>query len=141
MLLDDLQTYIAAQATALSKLSGTGGNLVKGEMPDTSPAPDTLVALFDTGGLPSLASWSTGTLDDKQFTRHRVQVLSRSTSYSVAYTNAWTVFNLLDGLDRALPTTSGTRCAIDAVSPPFDAGKDRNERHMVSANYDVWRTA
>lgn len=139
-LLDDIAGFIDGQSTALTLLSGTQGNLSKGELPDSGPAPDTMVALYETGGLPTLSSWSTGEQDDRQFTRHRFQVLSRSTSYPTAHDNATVVFGLLDGIARRLPTSTGLAYGrIDAVQPPFDIGKDGNERHLVSTNYDAWR--
>jgi len=140
MILDDLATYIDAQSTVFTKLSGSAGNLAKGEMPDTAPAPDTLTALYETGGISTLMSFSTGDQVSRQITRHRIQVLARSTLYSTARTNAETVFTMLDGLAKTLPTATGLPYSIEAVSPPFDIGKDRNERHLVSTNYDVWRT-
>ena len=49
-LLDDIATYMAAQSTAFTKLSGSAGNLSKAFMPDAAPAPDTIITLYETGG-------------------------------------------------------------------------------------------
>ena len=140
VILDDLATYIDAQSAAFTLLSGSAGNLAKGEMPDAAPAPDTLTALYETGGLGTLMSFSTGDQVSRQITRHRIQVLNRSTDYVTARNRAEEIYVLLDGLSRNLPTSTGTPYpSIEAVSPPFDIGRDRNERHLVSNNFDVWR--
>jgi len=66
--------------------------------------------------------------------------LNRSTDYVTARNRAEEIYVLLDGLSRNLPTSTGTQYqSIEAVSPPFDIGRDRNERHLVSNNFDVWR--
>ena len=136
-ILDDLATYIDSQSTRYTLLSGTGGNLSKGDMPDK---PDTMTTLYVTGGLPTLSSWSTGEQDDRQFTRWRIQILSRSTAPAVAQENCNKIFSMIDGLHRNLPTSTGRAYGrIDAVAPPFDIGKDGNQRHLTSSNYDIWR--
>ena len=135
--LDDFAEYITSQSTRYRILSGTSGNFTKSDMPDS---PDTMTSIYITGGLPTISAWSTGDQDDRQITRWRLQVLTRSTDYTVAQANNNTIFSMIDGLSRCLPTSTGRNYPrIDAVAPPFDIGKDGNERHMLSCNYDVWR--
>ena len=142
MWLDDVCAYLDANSTALTVMSGTGGNLVKAFMPDASPAPDTLVGLLDRGAGRSLLTLSTdGTFSSTAYQECGLQVLSRSTSYTTAYDNAVVAYDLLSGLHATkLPTSTGTSyLSIEAVSRPFSIGRDRNDRFLVSANYILWR--
>ena len=137
MLLDDVATYLAANSTALS-VGGTTGSLSKAQMLDTQP--DTLVALFETGGLASVFTFSTTTGSvTRQYEQPGLQVLSRSTSYQTARNNAETVHTLLDGLnDTKLPTSTGVRyLEIVANQAPFYTGPDGNGRFIISTNYAV----
>lgn len=138
MLLDDIATYMAAQSTAFTKLSGSAGNLSKAYMPDASPAPDTLVTLYETGGLPPTHTFTTGggTL---YFENPRLQVLVRSSAYTTARNLADKAYVLLDSIAHTvLPTTGGTMyLSVSAVQSPFSIGRDENGRYLVSCNFDV----
>lgn len=138
MLLDDVLTYLDAQSTALKKLAGSTGNLTKAFMPDGAPAPDTLVALYETGGVAPQHVMSTGGIT-RLFENPRLQAVSRSTSYETARDNAETVFTILDGLASTnLPTSTGTVYVdVTAIQSPFSIGRDGNGRYLVSVNFDV----
>lgn len=139
MLLDDVATYLDAQSTALTLLSGTGGNLAKAIALDATPAPGTLVALYETAGRGNGYTMSTGAKATVAYESAGLQVLSRSTSYATARDNAETVYTTLDGLAGAtLPTSTGTLYLdFSAVQPPFSAGRDNSDRHVVSVNFLV----
>ena len=130
-LIDDAATYLAAQSSKLTVLSGTAGNMVKGGLVD---APDTIVALIETGGSPPLHAFSTGGKTTRVAERPSMQVLCRSTSYVVARDYAQIVFGLLDG-HAGVMKTGGQWWGVSALQSPFDIGQDRNTRHLVSCNY------
>lgn len=137
MLLDDIATYLAAQSTSLSV--GAAGNLVKAINLDAPTVPNTIVALYEQAGVFNqyAMSTSTGTVS-VVYESPRLQAISRSTSYQTARTNAQTVYTILDGLSKNLPTSSGTRyLSVEAVQAPFALGRDGNDRHIVSVNFDV----
>lgn len=136
MLLDDVATYIDTNSTALSV--GATGNLLKAQLLDSIPA-DTCVALYEQSGTVTSQSFSTGSTGAAvEFENPNLQVISRSTSYTTARTNAQTIFTLLDGLSATLPTATGTNyLSIDALQSPFSIGKDRNERWLVSVNFAI----
>ena len=52
-LLDDIATFLDAQSTAFTLLSGTSGNLAKAIMLDHSAVDDTIAVLYETGGSPN----------------------------------------------------------------------------------------
>lgn len=135
MLLDDVATYIDTNSTALAL--GATGNLLKAQLLDSIPA-DTCVALYEQSGTVTSQTFSTGSGAAVDFENPNLQVISRSTSYVTARTNAQTIFTLLDGLSATLPTATGTRyLSIDALQSPFSIGKDRNERWLVSVNFAI----
>jgi hypothetical protein len=139
MILDEIATYLAAQSTDFTALSGSGGNLTKAFMPDAAPAPDTIATIYETGGVAPVHTFSTGDLPDRAFENPRVQMITRSTSYTTARNLADTAFKLLDGLNsQSLPTSTGTRYIdITAVQSPFSIGRDANGRYLISVNFDV----
>jgi len=141
-LLDDIATYMAAQSTAFTILSGTAGNMTKGFMPDAAPAPDTCTALYETGGLPPTHTFSTAAYGTLYFENPRLQVLTRSSSYVTARDLADKAFKLLDGVTgTVLPTSAGSLYIdISAVQSPFSIGRDENNRHLISVNFDVMKT-
>ena len=140
MMLDDIATYLIS-STAFTLLAGSVGNLVKSDMPDTAPAPDTIIALYETAGVTGSYTFSTSTIIERVWERPRLQILSRSSSYPVARANAQTAYGMLDGVTGPLPTSSGTVYTVSAVQAPFDIGRDKNLRHLVSTNYQVERQA
>ncbi len=141
-LLDDIATFLAAQSTAFTILSGTAGNLAKQIMFDHDHWPDTVTSLYKTAGFANEYTFSSSTGTARvAFERPGLQLLSRSTSAATAESNAETAYTILDGLaNRNLPTATGTRyLEITAVQPPFFSGRDRNDRFIVSCNFSVWK--
>jgi len=143
VLLDDLATYLAAQSTALTVLTGSGGNLAKAIQLENDYWPDTVISLYEKPGSGTVFTMSTSTSKaDRAWLIHSVQALSRSTSYETARTKAGAVDGLLDGLSGHLPTSSGTKIlAASADQPPYHLGRDKNERHLVTQNFTIWREA
>ena len=136
MILDDVATWLAANSTLLS-VGGTTGTLTKAVMLDSQP--DTVATLLETGGLPTVQAFSTGTNNTQVvYERPNLQLLSRSTSYVTARNVAETVYTLLDGYTGTLPTSTGTRyLSVDAIQAPFSLGRDENERYLVSVNFQI----
>ena len=136
-LLDDIATYLAAQSTAFTVVSGTGGNLAKSVMLDAI-LPDTITVIYETAGLANeyVFSTATGTAGVAN-ERPSFQILSRSTRYTTARTRAQTAYTVLDGLaGKSLPTATGTRyLEIVANQAPFLLQRDENERYIVATNY------
>lgn len=142
LLVDEIATYMAAQSTAFTILAGTGGNLAKQIMLDSTPNPDTLTVLYETPGGPTEYSFSTSTgTAQVEFERPSFQILSRSTAYKTARTRAQTAYTMFDGLaGKTLPTATGTRyLEITAVQPPFFLQRDDNDRFIVAVNFNVWK--
>ena len=141
MILDDIATYIAAQSTAFSVFSGTTGNLGKALMLDKVHL-GTMTSLYETAGFPNLYAFSTTNKAARVAELPRIQALSRSTSYQTARNNIDVIYQLLDGFSGPLPTSTGTEyLSIEAVQPPFSAGRDENDRWILSVNFDTWRAA
>jgi len=141
-LADDVAAFLVAQSTAFTLLSGTAGNLGKMIMLDNAHVADTFASIYETGGGGSEYAYSTSTGSAAVvFERPSFQVLSRSTVYATARTQAQTAYTLLDGIaDRNLPTATGIRyLQITAVQPPFFVNRDENDRFVVSVNFDTWR--
>lgn len=139
-MLDDVATYLAAQSTALSILSGSTGNLVKAIWPADSPTE--LVGLFETPGSATAFEFSTGSSPSVLYQAPSLQILSRSTSAQIARQNIYAAFDLLDGYTGNLPTSTGTRYVqIVADQAPFQADRDANQRFVYSVNFTVWREA
>jgi hypothetical protein len=143
--LDDVCGWLDANSTALTKLSGTSGNLVKAVMGDETGFPDTLVVLHENMGQRPVHSFSTATGGShRDYERLRLQVLTRSTSYATARSLAQVVFGKLDGLGATeMPSSTGTHghyldCA--ASESPYYVGRDANQRYLVSCNFDLRRS-
>ncbi len=129
MILDELATYLAANSTLT-----VGGTLGKARMTDTQP--DTVGVLYESGGLSTVYTFSTGSAVEYQ--RPTVQFLSRSTSYVTARQAAETVYQLLDGLSNT--TMTGVRYkSVKAIQQPFTVGVDDSDRYLVSVNFQCER--
>ena len=134
MILDDFATYIAANSTVFT----VGVNLAKSINLDSAPVPDTITSLYEQPGFSPVHVFSTGNPVDRAYSQPAVQTLSRSTSYQTARNHAEIVFNLLDGYSGSLPTATGTNyLSIVAVQSPFSIGRDKNDRFLISCNYEV----
>jgi hypothetical protein len=135
-LLDDIASFLAASSTKFSV--GSTGNIGKAVALDTTQTPVTFIALYEQSGAANSYIFSTSTGADVAVERPNLQVLSRSTSYQTARNNAQTVYTVLDGISRNLPTSTGTRyLSIEAIQAPFQAGYDANRRNLVSVNFNV----
>lgn len=138
--LPDLLAYLDAQDSTLKKLSGTGstGNLVITQLLDHTGAPDTLMALYETGG--SAPAWVMGSTSPAYETVS-VQVISRSSNYATARSRAYTAYRVLGGVrNQRLPAAASTDtlyldCNPD--QPPFSIGQDPNKRWLISCNFTV----
>lgn len=134
MILDDIATYLAANSTRLS----VGVNLTKTFMPEN---PSTVTTIFETGGLFPLHYFTTST-GTRSYERPSLMIHSRSTSYETARDTIEDVFTILDGThDTNLPTGTGTHyLTVDAIQSPFPVGRDSNDRHILSVNFNVTKT-
>lgn len=138
-LLTDILTYLDAQSTAFKKLSASTGNLVLTALLDRTPSPDTLTALYETGG--SSPNWVFGSTNPAYETAG-LQVISRSSRYATARSRAYLAYRILGGIkNQYLPTsTHSTKCLYldcNPDQPPFSLGPDQNDRWLVSVNFTV----
>jgi hypothetical protein len=138
-LLDEVATFLDAQSTALKLLSGTTGNLAKTVLLDRTPAPDTMLTLYETGG--SAPNWVFGSTSPAYETAS-LQVISRSSNYATARSRAYLCYRLLGGIhNQYLPTSTYTsKCwylDCNPDQPPFSIGPDQQGRHLVSVNFTV----
>lgn len=129
MLLDDAVDYLSSGGLGIA-----GEDLFKGTMPD---APDVCVAVYETGGLPSVHAMAAGP-GLAVVERPRIQVLCRAgrDDYETARSKAHSVFKLLDGL-RARSINGTAYKWAAAVQSPFFIGPDQNNRPLISCNFDV----
>jgi hypothetical protein len=138
-LLDDMAAYLASATSAFIPMSGTAGNMLKSAMLDHTPAPDTMISLYETGGMgPSWAFGSTAPV----YETAGLQVLARSTSYATAHALAHSAYVWFGGLrNKYLPSTTATTKVlyvdVQPDQPPFSIGPDANGRHLVSVNFTV----
>lgn len=138
MLLDELCTFITTSSTVFARAPSTtrvpiwlgGWN---------ADQPNTAVAFYETGGTPP-----TYTYDGLEFEQPTIQVISRSTAYTTARTNAWLVYELLAVLGNASLANSSSTGApttnyitITPNQSPFDIGSDARSRYQISCNYIV----
>ena len=141
-LLDDIATFLDAQSTAFTLLSGTSGNLAKTISLDHSAVSDTIAVLYETGGAGNEYTFSTSSNSARvAIEKPSLQMLSRSSDYQTARNQAQVAYTILDGLaGRNLPTATGTRyLEITAVQTPFSLGRDDNDRPIISVNFNVWK--
>lgn len=120
MLLEELVAYLQQQTTLRPNQT-----LFVGAYPDK---PDTLLALYDTGGHGRPPG-----LDDLQRT---VQVIARSGDYKMAHDLAWQVFNLLDRDFIVLP--GGRKIVCRANQPPSPLTRDQSGRTLFAFNVSIW---
>jgi hypothetical protein len=132
-LLDDVASYLTTNTTVFT-VGGTTGNLSLEQQLDTQP--DTLVTLLEQPGLPNAYAFSTGNPVEVVYERPNMQVLSRSTDPVVARSRVQTVYRKLDGLTST--TINGIRYyEFVAVQAPFQIGRDDNQRHLWSLNFNI----
>lgn len=138
MLLDELSSHILKSSTFFVRAPSTtkvpiwlGGF--------RADRPNTAVSIYETGGPGAVYTFSGIT-----FERPTVQVISRSTSYATARTNAWRIYAILSVVGNvSLPLTTSTGSAtvpyvtISPVQSPFDMGSDAVDRQQISCNYQI----
>ncbi len=132
-ILDDVSAHLIANTTVFT-IAGTTGNLSIEQALDSMP--DTLVTLYEQPGLVNEYSFSTGVRVTVEYERPNMQAISRSTRATTARANIEKVYTTLDGLTN---TTMGTTryLEFEAVQAPFQIGRDENERHLWSLNFNV----
>lgn len=131
-ILTEVATYLAANSTLA--VGGVTGTLQITQMTDDMA--NTVVALYETGGSATVKAFSTGAGAARVYEQPGLQALSRSTSYATARASAGIVYDLLDGISNTT-MTGVTYLSVDAVQPPFAIGRDDNERHLISVNFQV----
>lgn len=127
MFLDDIADYLTSGG------AGTQGtDLFKGALP---PAPDSAIALYETGGLGTVHTMG-NVAGQAAVEQPGLQVMSRASSYQVARANAQKAFLLLDGLPKR--TINGVQYYWGAArQSPFLATKDEQDRFLVAFNVDI----
>lgn len=128
-ILNEVAAHIAASSTIFSAgPHATKTEIFIGDLPEDQRA--TLIALFEAGGAPPVYTYGSSPMLE----RPTVQVISRSTSYATARTNASTIYSILAAVKGA--TLSGTiYTRVTPSQSPFDMGKDADDRHLISCNY------
>lgn len=126
MLLDDLETYLLG--------AGVTDAIDKGELHD---APDTVVALRETGGLPSEHTMGGGP-GQAILEVFSVQILARAFDYVTASTLIWSVRQALDGL-RDITLNGAAYYFVTAIQPPFLLMRDVNQRYILAFNVLIRR--
>lgn len=126
MLLDDL-------ADVLTSGGVTASLIFKGTL---LPAPDTAIALYESGGMPTEHTMG-NSAGSAIAERPRVQVVSRAADYETARDNAHVAFQLLDGLPRR--TVNGVRYLwCQAAQSPYLRGReDGSNRVLVEFSVDI----
>lgn len=128
MILPELSAYLLANTTGfVAGPSTTGTQIWLNRFPENSE--DTAVALYEAGGIEPNYTY-TGLNHE----RPSVQVISRSSSYATARSNANRIFSALSGIENS--TLTGTEYVkVTPVQSPFDLGNDAGGRAMISCNY------
>ncbi len=139
-ILEEVALYLETN-TALT-LGATTGTLQFSIITDAMA--DTVVVLYESAGGPTALAFSTGSSGAARvYEQPSVQALSRSATYATARANAGVVYDALDGLSNTTMTgstgTNVTYLSVDAVQPPFPLGRDDQERHLISVNFNCKR--
>lgn len=128
MMLDEVGTFL--QSAGLSLTLGT--NLFLSLLPET---PNDCTAIYEVAGIPPAIVMST---DLPGIDQPRLQVVTRSTSYSTARTKADTIWKALLGVRDE--TLSGVYyLAINALDSPSPTARDHVQRERIMANFQVWK--
>lgn len=123
MLLDDMCDFLTTGGM-------TSSIIFAGVSP---PHGDTVVTVYETGGLPPVHTMGHGV---GFVERPQVQVVSRASTYATARQNAQVAFQLLDGMPRR--QINGTwYLYAEAVQSPFLIGRDAQERVQVAFNVNI----
>lgn len=129
MTLDEIGTYLAANVSGTTLTLGS--NLFLGRLPD---APDTAVAVYETGG--TIPDHTMGGASSPVIERARIQLVTRAAGYSAARTLAQSVWDALEGItDEAL---SGKRYyRVTATQSPFPLERDTTDRVILAQNFEA----
>jgi len=124
---------LLSEITQLLELNGIGvrgTDLFAGEIP--AHAPPTVIGLLETGGGPPQFVHN----QNQRLTEApSFQVLVRSVDYETARQKCEAIVRALTLRNQIL---SGVRyLSILPVQSPIDLGRDGNERHKVSCNFEV----
>lgn len=116
---------IDATIKYLLQTNGITDTIYRGFLP---AEPDTAIVLTLTAGLPPDAKHN--------YNNAGLQVKTRGTTYPVAETLIFTIFNILQSFSTA--TVSGTFISdIRAQQDPFSLGRDERDRHLFGQNYTI----
>ncbi len=133
--INEISNYIVATSTrfALGD-SSTAVPLYMGKLP--AAIADTAVTVIDSGGSGPLYTQN-GTF---YLERPTIQVITRSSAYSVARDNAETIYNLLANvtnlsISKTTSTGTTTYLTVTPLQSPSDMGQDAEERPLVTCNY------
>jgi len=127
MLLSEIALYLEIQGLAVR-----GQSVWAGEIP--VDAPPTAIALYETGGGPPQFVHNQ---NQRRVENAGVQVIVRAPDYEVGREKAEAIVRALTFRDRIL---SGVRyLSMVPVQSPIDIGRDGNERHRLSVNFDVMK--
>ena len=91
--------------------------------------PSDVITLYDTPGLGS-------DTDEQTMLRPRLQVRTRSRDYLAAMDVHAAIRVTLTTL-QALPISDGVVIGLNDVSGPFSIGRDDNDRHIITANFEA----
>lgn len=132
MLLDDLALYLHTQGVGVATTStGDALTIYRGVMPES---PDTVLSLFEYGGLGPLHTMTT----PARLELPRIQVLTRAPTYQAARTLAESAYRALDWTGNTTLTSTGPRYGlIQALQSPFFLDRDPLDRVRIACNYQV----
>jgi len=124
-MLDHISTYLASLGIAT-----VGTDLFLGTMPDT---PDTCTALHEYAG--PAPNYTHGDL--LPFEEHpRLQVMTRSATYTTARNKAEAIYRALGGVSNLL-LSGCTYYRIMPLQQPGFIGKDQNARTQFTVNFQI----
>lgn len=132
MLLDDVGDYLTSQGV------GTLGTSIFLDGFPAQPVADDAIALFETGGMASLHTMSTGPGTGVEMPRVQVVARSCANCRQQARNTANQVFLALDGFrTRAINNT--LYHWMSAVQPPFYFQTDENNRPLFAFNVQIMK--
>lgn len=139
-LLDETLAYVLTQSTSFQAGSSTGAKIPIFLNRFPAEQPNTTIAFFESGGAAPINSLGASTALVR---RPTIQVLSRSTSYQTARSNAETIWRMFNAVtNTVLPTSQGSTSTTfyHSITPnqdPIDMGRDAKERTLISCNFLV----
>lgn len=122
-----IKDHLVAQGVGTFAAS-SGWSLHVNDLPDDDGVPDTIVAIFNSGGSPSNPKWL---LD---FPHIQVRVRSAVNGYNAAWAKSVEIHDLLLGLP-AQDVSGGRIDSITAIGHINPLGQDDKRRHSFSMNF------